>query len=687
MTSKFSPFLIALSCLVMADLNAQSSNIDEIEVVGRRANLAGNASSASEGLVSQAELEIRPILRTGEVLEAVPGMVATQHSGSGKANQFFLRGFNLDHGTDFATFVDKMPVNMRTHGHGQGYTDLNFLIPETVEEIFYQKGSYYANVGDFSGAGASYIRSTDHKGRQRVEVGLGKDSFQRVLAIGDFQIANGDLFYGVEIQGYDGPWEDIEEDVGKKNLWLKQRWQNGDDVFSVSLMAYDNEWNSADQIPQRAIDQGLISDLGSLDTTVGGESSRYSLSGSWSREGQASNVNATAYLIDYSLNLYSNFSYFTDPSGDQFQQVDDRKIFGWDIDYSLDSKWAGISVTNTFGTQFRYDKIDEVGLLNTQARQEIGVSRVDAVDEWSSSLYWQNELHFSERLRSTFGLRYDNFDFDVDPLRAGDTTTLSVNGGSRDDDIVTATLGLSYTINDNVEAYASIGEGFHSNDARGTTIQVDPTDANQALDTVDPLVSTLGYELGLRAFVSDKLNASIALWNLQVDSELIFVGDEGGTEDTGESSTRRGLELTAYYYLNDIFTFDFEYAYTDAKYDRAVDGSRDISGALKNVASAGVNADLGDKLNINLRFRHFGEYPLDGGQVADASTLANLRLGYKASEAWSITLDVLNLFDSDDHDVEYFYESQLATELSPVGDSHFHVFEPRTVRAYVKYQF
>lgn len=684
---RFATVCLAILSTTPLTLAAQEDEeIEVIEVIGRRVNLVGDASSASEGLVSQTELAIRPILRTGEVLETIPGMVATQHSGSGKANQYFLRGFNLDHGTDFAIFVDKMPVNMRTHGHGQGYTDLNFVIPEMVEEIFYQKGSYYPNIGDFSGTGAGYIRSLDHSDGVHLELGVGEDAFQRLLAVGDLDTLGGQFIYGLEVQTYDGPWTDIDEDVSKKNLWLKQTWDQGEEIVSVTFMGYDNTWNSADQIPERAVTQGIISELGSIDTTLGGESSRYSLSSAWQRETNDSTINATAYFIDYELNLLSNFSYFTDPAGDQFKQVDERQIFGWDVSYAQAGTLGALNMRNTVGSQLRYDDIDRVGLIASQAGVDTDPIRIDQVEEWSTSLYWQNELFFTEQLRSTLGLRYETIDFEVNPIAAADPNSVALNGGSADDSILTATLGLSYEFNDTLEIYGSVGEGFHSNDARGTTIQVDPADSSIVLNKVDPLVATLGYELGLRTFLADQLNASIALWHLQIDSELIFVGDEGGTEDTGESSTRQGIELTAYWYLNDIITLDFEYAYTDAEFDNPVDGSIDIAGALENVFSAGFNTKFGNTF-ANLRLRHFGDYPLDGGARADASTIANLRIGYKANEAWSFALDILNLFDSDDRDVEYFYESQLVNETSPVEDRHYHIFEPRTVRAYVSYRF
>ncbi|MGA0290099.1 MAG: TonB-dependent receptor plug domain-containing protein [Pseudohongiellaceae bacterium] len=201
----------------------------------------------------------KPLLRTGDVLESVPGLIATQHSGSGKANQYFLRGFNLDHGTDFATIVDGMPVNMRSHGHGQGYTDLNFIIPELVEEISYRKGSYYSNVGDFSGAGSARIQTRDHAIPTNIQLGVGEFGFERALFSGSEERGSNQLIYGLELQGYEGPWDQIDEDVRKTNFMLKQIWESNESRYSLTLMGYDNKWNSADQIPDRAVRSGLIS--------------------------------------------------------------------------------------------------------------------------------------------------------------------------------------------------------------------------------------------------------------------------------------------------------------------------------------------------------------------------------------------------------------------------------------------
>ncbi len=666
--------------------HVEKHTIEELTIKGHKENMVGKAISASEGKISQADLAIRPLLRTGEILEAVPGMVATQHSGSGKANQYFLRGFNLDHGTDFATTVDGMPVNMRTHGHGQGYTDLNFIIPELVGEIAYHKGSYYADIGDFSGAGAADISTASALLGNTLSLGAGENSFYRGLFTGQHALGTGQLLYGLEHQVYGGPWRDINEDVGKTNLWIKQTWAEKENVFSIIFMGYDNSWNSADQIPARAVEQGLISELGSLDTSVGGNSSRYSLSADWVRSGEQTTFEASTWIIDYQLDLWSNITYFTDPGGDQFQQVDDRRIYGWDLVWSHNSTWGKVPVRNSFGSQSRYDDISEVGLLRSQARRRTGVIRLDAVDEWSTGLYWENNLQWTDALRTVLGVRYDYFHFDVSTLAAGDTSTLPLNNGTANDDTVTSSLSIIYSLSPQYEVYASIGEGFHSNDARGTTIQANPL-TGEPVDRVNPLVETLGYEIGLRTFVNEKLNASIALWRLNIDSELLFVGDEGITEDTGVGSKRQGVELTAYYRLNKNWTLDLEYAYTDARFEHAAGGSDDIPGALERVISTGIDARFSNGYFGHLRVRHLGDYPLDSGVTAAASTLANLRLGYQWAEHFTLTLDVLNLLDSNDRDIEYYYESQLAGEVAPVADYHFHIFEPRSVRLYLAYDF
>jgi len=662
--------------------------MDAVEIKGHRANLIGEAVSASQGLVGQQDIEIRPLLRTGEILELVPGMVVTQHSGTGKANQYFLRGFNLDHGTDFATFVDDMPVNMRSHGHGQGYSDLNFIIPELINRIAYKKGPYYADVGDFSGAGSAALKTANHLSQGKIELTLGEDNYSRVLAMDSTSRGTSDWLYAIEANRYHGPWTDINEDLDKLNAVLKHTRPLAQGDLSLTFMAYDNRWNSADQIPERAVADGLIGELGSIDTSTGGESSRYSLSARW----QTDAWQVAAYAINYHMTLWSNFTYFLDDetNGDQFEQVDARWIYGGSASYQMQGRLAGRPMSNRFGVELRLDVVDEVGLYKTAARERLGTVRSDEVNELSSGLFWENQLAWTDKLNSIVGLRYDYYDFEVDS-RIGENSNgvdLTENGGSSDEGLLSAKASLIYAISEPLEVYASVGQGFHSNDARGTTIKVDPANGD-AVEAVDPLVRSLGAEVGLRGVFNERLNTSLALWALNLDSELLFVGDAGNTEASRDSE-RMGVELTSYYRFNDDWTLDLEYAYAHASFSDSDPAGDHIPGAIEQVWQMGLSADFASGWFGSARVRYFGERPLEesGSVTSDSSTVVNLRTGYRWHNV-TLKADVLNLLNSDDHDIDYVYESRLQSDASgaAIEGIHYHVLEPRTIRLSASYHF
>lgn len=677
-------FAILMPAVALAD---SAPKLEEVEVTGRRINLVGEAITASQGLISQEEIALRPLLRTGDVLELVPGMVVTQHSGTGKANQYFLRGFNLDHGTDFATYVDGMPVNMRTHGHGQGYTDLNFVIPETIGTLIYRKGPYHADVSDFSSAGSARMKTADRFDDGLLEVGAGENAFYRMVMLDSLSLLDGTGTYALELNGYDGPWSDIKEDVKKFNLLLKYARSLGDGEASVSVMAYDNKWNSPDQIPLRAVEDGTIDELGSIDETLGGKSRRFSLASQWQNE----QWDVSVYAVRYTLNLWSNFTYYLDDqiNGDQFEQKDERWIYGGRSDYRHELSIAGREVTNRYGAEYRYDDIDEVGLYKTRGQRRLGPVRSDSVDEWNIGIYAENQIAWNDNIRSVLGARYEYFDFDVESRieRNINDIDLSANSGQEHDDQLSFKGSLIYTLSSEWESYLSIGQGLHSNDARGTTVTVDPGDGSD-ISPVDPLVDSLGYEVGLRGFWSERLNTSIALWNLQLDSELLFVGDAGNTE-ASRGSERQGVEVTSYYHLTDEWTLDLEYAYTDSTFtDYAPEGD-EIPGSIDQVVQAGVSAELNSGWFGSLRVRYFGERPLleDGSVTSDDATVVNLRAGYRLNQ-WTLKVDVLNVLDSNDHDIDYFYASRLPGEQAEgVEDIHYHILEPRTVRLFLGYTF
>ncbi|MBQ4836680.1 TonB-dependent receptor [Pseudoalteromonas luteoviolacea] len=661
-------------------------DIETISVSGHNINLIGRSISASEGVVGQKEISVRPLARSGEIMELVPGMIATQHSGSGKALQYFLRGFSLDHGTDFATFVDGMPVNMRSHGHGQGYTDMNFVIPETISTLAYKKGAYYADVGDFSGAGGASLSTVAVLNQGVAEVTIGENEFRRLLLMDSLQVQGGNAILAFEGNNYRGPWLDVDEDVEKLNGLFKYTKSIKNGVMTLNFMAYDNQWNSADQIPARAVEQGILDPLGSLDKTLGGASDRYSFSANWENE----SWHASAFVIDYSLALWSNFTYFLDDadSGDQLEQVDERRIYGGHVSYELSSMLNNTLMFNTLGTQIRIDDIDEVGLYKTKQRHRLGTVRSDRIKESSASLYWDNKIDWFNNFSTVFGVRYDYFDFDVTD-NAGENFyghNLNVNSGKRNDDLTSLKASLIYDLSEQWQSYLSFGQGFHSNDARGTTIQIDPV-SGDLVDTVDALVESSGYELGFRGFIDDKVNTSISFWALDLDSELLFVGDAGNTEPT-DASTRKGVEATMYFRMSEWWSIDIEYAYTDAQYRNKNANEKYIPGTVKHVLQAGLNFEEGQHWFGSIRVRYFGERPLteDNSVSSGSSTIWNMRIGYRFDD-WVIKADILNLTDSRNHDITYFYQSQLANEAAPVDDVHHHAFEPRAIRISTSYQF
>lgn len=655
-----------------------AKTLDNVLVLGRRQNLVGEAISASEGIVGRTDIADRPMLRTGDLLEFVPGLIATSHSGSGKANQYFLRGFNLDHGTDFSTSVDGMPVNMRSHGHGQGYTDLNFLIPETVVDLTYRKGTYYADVGDFSSAGAAQFHLLDSVAIGQASLTLGQDGYRRATLLDSTTLGGGDFLFAGEVQTYDGPWTDINEDVRKANVLLRYSFDSGGGRAHLTAMGYKNEWNSPDQIPERAVSQGLISKFGSIDTDVGGESSRYSLSGGWKGAAFGGQFDATAYAIDSSLQLYSDFTYFLDDpvNGDEFEQVDERKIYGFNVSQQWNvgrSRWR-------VGSEGRFDDIARVALLRTDTRRLVATVRDDSVEERSVGVFVANEFRVNDQWRGYVGVRRDQYRFKVD-------SSLAENSGSATDGITSYKASLAYQPIKPLELYASYGTGFHSNDARGTTISVDPVSGDPA-QRVDPLVGSKGAELGARIHFSDQLQATLAVWSLKLDSELLFVGDAGATE-ASRPSRRDGVELGVYWFPSQRFSTNLEASYTDAYFEDDDPAGGKIPGAIPLVVGAGGNFQSENGWMASAQVKHFGKYPLieDDSVQSDGSTILNLRVGREWSH-WGMYLDVLNALDSDAHDIDYYYASRLQGETEEgIEDIHFHVFPSRTLRASLRYSF
>lgn len=674
---------VYVQAAVLATLSAQASesiDLEEIQVRAHYDNAIGTSDAASEGKVNASLIKNRPIARIGEILEFVPGMIVTQHSGSGKANQFYLRGFNLDHGTDFATYVDGMPVNMRTHAHGQGYTDLNFLIPELVSHIHYKKGPYSAEEGDFSSAGAARLHLFNQLLQGIASLTVGSYDYQRMLLANSLSVADGHLLYALDMNHYDGPWQ-VAEGVRKYNGLLRYSEVDAHDSTSLTAMAYQNRWNSTDQIPRRAVRSGQISRFDAIDPSDGGDSSRYSLSFNKQHRDQHGGWQMSAYAVHSKLDLYSNFTYFlNDPvNGDQIDQSEKRTMLGVNLSKSWLGELAGLPMENKLGIQTRYDKLSPVALYNTVRTQRISMVRSDKVEESSAGLYGENTVWWHEKLRTVAGLRYDRYQFDV-------KSSINGNSGNKGDGITSPKLSVIFGPWANTELFYNIGKGFHSNDARAAT-QTRLLDGSAALP-VTPLVSTRGSEIGVRSEWVPGLQSSLAIWQLDMDSELLFVGDAGETEPS-RASRRYGVEWNNHYVVNDWLLLDMDIALSKARFRDHDPAGQYIPGAINKVASLGATVTNWGNWFGSMQLRYFGPRALveDNSVRSNATFLTYARIGYRYNQRTSLTLDVFNLFDRKASDIDYYYESQLKGEAAPVNDIHFHPVEPRAARLTLTYQF
>ena len=666
----------------------------EVTVTGRRTfrnladapnpteNLIGLADAASEGAITARQLETRPLLRPGEVLEAVPGLVVSQHSSEGKANQYYLRGFNLDHGTDFAVSVAGVPVNMPSHGHGQGWSDVNFLIPELISGVQFKKGPYYADEGDFSTAGAANISYVNRLDRPFVRVGGGADGYRRVLGAASPTLGAGHLLVALELGHNDGPWEN-PEDYRRVNGIVRYSQGDARQGFSLTAMGYDARWTATDQVASRAVSSGLISRFGTLDPSDGGRTHRYTFSGEMQRSDATSTTRVVGYAMEYGLDLFSNFTYFlADPvNGDQFEQVDERRVVGGRVSHRRRATWLGRTLEHGLGVQLRHDWIGPLGLYGTRQRERLSVTRDDRVRQTSAGVYYQGELQLTETLRATAGLRGDVFRFDV-------RSHIPANTGTASAGLLSPKLGVAFAPARTVELYANVGYGYHSNDARGATITVDPVTGDPA-GRVTPLVRTRGGEVGLRTIVVPKVQTTVAVWGLTLDSELVFVGDAGTTE-AGRPSRRYGIEWANYYTPWPWLAFDADLSWSSARFTDADPVGRVIPGAVRTVATIGASLTDLRRFSGGFRLRYLGPRALieDRSVESRRSTLVNLEAGYRLTPRARLVLDVLNLFDSRSSDIDYFYASRLPGESTAgIDDFHTHPVQPRTARIGLRVDF
>ena len=658
--------LAALPSVAWASDGPTPANPDEIIVYGRGLEQVGVATSGSQGVVGYADFEKRPISRVGELAENVPGLIATQHSGSGKANQYFLRGFNLDHGTDLAGFVDGAPVNMRSHGHGQGYLDLNFLIPELVERIDYAKGPYHASNGDFASAGSMRFVTKSRLAGPFVDVTAGSFGYWRGVAAGSGDVGNGTVLAAIEGTISNGPWV-LDEKLRKVNALAKYTTPD----WSLGLSGYSSSWVSTDQVPVRAIDSGLIPRTGYIDPDLGGRAGRIALT----FNGKTGKTTYSAYAIGSRLQLTSNFTYFLDDPvhGDEFRQIDRRGIFGGSISHELTSggvKWH-------FGADTRWDHIGQVGLYHTQAGTISSTVRQDRVDEYSGGLFGEAQIHPTSQLRLVLGVRADAIGYNV-------RSNLAANSGTGSAAIVSPKAALAWKVANGIEFYANYGEGYHSNDVRGAAIRVDPS-SGDPVERVPVFARSRGAELGVRV-ERGTLNASLVGFWLDLASELVFVGDAGTTEPNA-ASRRFGTEFALFWRPTHWLTIDGTAALTHARFRGVTADQAFIPGATPFVLGGGVSAKVSSAITATLRVRHFDSAPLieDNSRKSQPTTLINFGAYWDVGRL-RIGADVLNLFDAKDPDITYWYASRLSGEpATGVEDRHIHPVEPRQVRISLRY--
>ena len=677
--------------------------LEEVHVTGRADELTGIADSASQGKVGQDQIKYRPMTRPGEVLETVPGLIATQHSGEGKANQYFLRGFNLDHGTDFLTQIEGVPVNQLSHSHGQGWTDTNFLIPELIESIDFRKGNYFADTGDFSSAGSANIRYFDRLPENLFRFTGGSFDYYRGLAAGSHQLLKGNVLYAGEIVHNDGPWT-VGNNYLKFNGLLRYSREYGNQSWRITAMATQSDWRATDQIPRRALKQGSVGRFDALDPTDGGNSQRYSLTGEWRLQGENSITSVMAYGVYSKLNLYSNFSFFLDDNettnpagcaglrgllpgnrvssglfrtcGDQFGQPDDRWTTGFAGSHTLFHKIGAFDAETTLGIQVRNDNIQNA-LTKTHAQKTVGITRQDTVWVTSISPYLENRIHWQNWLRTSLGVRFDGFRFEVN------RSNIQQNNGTRYDGLVSPKLSIVFGPWVDTELYLNGGLGFHSNDARGINTRIDPA-SGDAVDRAHPLARTYSAETGIRSTWIQGLQSTLTVWWMDLESELVFVGDAGTTE-ASRPSRRYGLEFTNYYQPVHWLTFDADFSFSHSRFRDTVIGEGDhVPNAVEAVIATGATFhDVFGGFYGGPRLRYLGPRALneDNSRRSDGTILLSAMLGYEINKSLRIQAEVFNILDRKDDAITYFYTSRLPGEsLSGVDDFHFHPVEPVSFR-------
>jgi len=664
-----------------------------IEVTARGDTPGGDA--ASRVTFGRRELELRPRLRPGDIVEAVPGIFAVQHAGGGKANQFFVRGFDADHGTDIALSVDGVPVNMVSHGHGQGFADLHFLIPELVVGLDGYKGPYYANQGDFATGAAVNMRLAEKFEESYAQYSIGQYGIMRGLVIASPTLRDDwRVVAAAELFKDDGPFQN-REDLQRFNVYAKVTHDLGPGTkASLSWMSYGSSWNGSGQIPARAVcgegepgvpkpeayGQKCIDHFGFVDPTEGGATQRHSGQLSLTSAWNDTQLTANLYMVRYRFSLFSNFTFFAeDPErGDEIEQSDDRLLGGADVRLSQHAHYRGMQFTTSGGVQVRVDGIDNA-LYHDQARERLS-DRVKAkISESSIGVYVEEDVRVARWLRIVLGARADRFDVNVDDMLEDRSQTGNKTSGASGQTLFSPKAMAIVSPIPQLDIFFNYGRGFHSNDARGVVRK----DAPATL-----LTPAIGYEAGVRVKPLKDLTFDAAAFLMDLSSELVWVGDEGRTEASG-ATRRMGLELSGRYRISNWLFADAAATFVDARY-RANSGNGNavaLAPTRTFEAGVGVRPTIGAFTPFaSVRVKSIADRPAveDNSLVAQGFTVvdANAGLRWKSIEAG---IDIQNLFDARWREVNFATTTRLKYEPAPVTGIHYSPGWPFTAIGRISY--
>jgi len=625
--------------------------------------------------ISKLDLELAPVNTSQDILRKVPGLFIGQHAGGGKAEQIFLRGFDIDHGTDISISVDGLPVNMVSHAHGQGYADLHFVIPETIEKVDFNKGLYYEDKGNFNTAGYVDFQTKEKIENSFVKTEIGQfDTFRLVNLTNLVNTNSSNAYIASELMRSNGPFESSQDFI-RRNIFGKYTYNNNNHKMSITASHFSSKWDASGQIPVRAVESGLISRFGAIDDTEGGNTSRNNLLVNHQKKiSDNSSIKTNAYINSYDFELFSNFTFFLeDPdNGDQIKQVEKRTIYGLNTEYKENYSFDTFNGSFVAGIGLRNDYVTENELSHTANRNEtLNFIQLGDVNELNASAYLGNTINYKKWSLNT-GIRYDYFDFQYNDhlIEAYDTQAVS-------DGILSPKLSLNYNYSKNFQLYAKTGKGFHSNDTR----------VNVFAEQENTLPDALGFDFGFIIKPTNKMYLNIAYWNLYLEQEFVYVGDAGIVEPSGETS-RQGVELSYRYQPINWLYWNLDANYTHAKSINDPEGENYIPLAPNFSLVSGLNIKHESGIYGSIQTRLITDRPAneDNSIVAEGYCVSDLSLGYQWKK-FNVGIQIQNLFDTEWNETQFATESRLAFETEAIEEIHFTPGTPFFLKTSFQYNF